>query len=129
MDPQIAHALIHDRTIDITTTGRKSGAARRIEIWFHNLNGALYITGVPGPPRSWYANLLAHPDFTFHLKGSAQADLPARAVPIRDEGERRSILAGILAKISADLGDNTRNLDDWVARSPLVAVILEEATA
>ena len=48
MNPQIAEALVHDRTIDITTTGRKSGTARRIEIWFHNLDGKLYITGAPG---------------------------------------------------------------------------------
>ena len=129
MNPQIAEALVHDRTIDITTTGRKSGTARRIEIWFHNLDGKLYITGAPGRPRSWYANLLAHPQFIFHLKGSVQADLPVRAIPIRDESERRSILVGILAKISADLGDNGRNLEDWVARSPLVEVVLEEAAA
>ena len=58
-----------------------------------------------------------------------QADLPVRAIPIRDESERRSILVGILAKISADLGDNGRNLEDWVARSPLVEVVLEEAAA
>ena len=127
MNPQIAHALVTDRVIDITTAGRKSGEARRIEIWFHNLDGKLYITGVPIRPRSWYANLLATPQFTFHLKGSAQADLAARALPITDEGERRTILAGILAKISDNLGDNNHNLDDWVERSPLVEVILKEA--
>jgi len=126
MNPQIAHALVTDRVIDITTTGRKSGEARRIEIWFHNLDGKLYITGVPIRPRSWYANLLAQPACTFHLKGSVQADIPAQAIPILDKEERRTVLSGILAKIDADLGDNSRNVDDWVARSPLVEIILED---
>jgi deazaflavin-dependent oxidoreductase (nitroreductase family) len=86
MNDKILRALERDRTIDITTIGRKTGKPRRIEIWFHNLDGRLYITGSPGK-RSWYANLLANPEFTFHLKGSIQADLPARARPILDEYE------------------------------------------
>lgn len=119
MNEQIKQALQTDRTIDITTTGRKSGQPRRIEIWFHNLDGRLFITGTPGR-RGWYANLTAHPDFTFHLKESVQADLPATARPIVEEAERRHILAGILA----NLGDGSRNLDQWVAGSPLVEVTL-----
>jgi hypothetical protein len=75
MDKGLRQALARDRVIDITTTGRKSGQPRRIEIWFHRLDGRLFITGLPGH-RSWYANLLANPAFTFHLKGSAKADLP-----------------------------------------------------
>ncbi|MEZ4616433.1 MAG: hypothetical protein R2867_13150 [Caldilineaceae bacterium] len=47
----IQQALITDQVIDITTIGRKSGEPRRIEIWFHNLDGRLYITGTPGRPR------------------------------------------------------------------------------
>jgi hypothetical protein len=31
---------------------------------------------------------LANPEFTFHLKGSARADLPAIARPITEEAER-----------------------------------------
>ena len=83
LDESIEFALANDRTIDITTTGRKSGQPRRIEIWFHQVDGHIYITGLPGP-RAWYANLLGHPDFIFHLKGSVQADLPARARALRD---------------------------------------------
>ena len=66
MNDQIRDALAKDRVIDITTTGRVSGEPRRKEIWFHNLDGNLYITGTPGK-RDWYANLVAHPEFTFHL--------------------------------------------------------------
>lgn len=118
MDKKIAQALAQDQVIDITTIGRKSGQARRIEIWFHRWNGRIYITGLPGR-RSWYANLLAHPDFTFHLKESAQADLPARARPIVDEAERREILTGLLQNMN-----RLDALDDWMNRSPLVEVTL-----
>ena len=68
MDAEVKRALELGDVIDITTTGRKTGRPRRIEIRFHNIDGHLYITGTPGRPRDWYANLLAHPEFTFHLK-------------------------------------------------------------
>ena len=34
LDPKVQEALEKDLIIDITTTGRKSGDARRLEIWF-----------------------------------------------------------------------------------------------
>jgi hypothetical protein len=49
-----------ERTIDVTTLGRCSGIPRRIEVWFHRVDGRWYLTGMPGP-RSWYANLRANP--------------------------------------------------------------------
>ena len=85
MDDKIKQALATDQTIDITTTGRASGQPRRIEIWFHYIDEQVYITGTPGK-RDWYANMVAHPDMTFHLKESIQADIPATATPITDPG-------------------------------------------
>ena len=120
MNSKIEQALATDQVIDITTIGRKSGEPRRIEIWFHNLDGRLYITGTPGRPRDWLANMLAHPEFTFHLKESVQADLPARAVPITGAAERRAVLTAILQKLGRDEAD----VEEWVAESPLVAVVL-----
>ena len=120
MDEQVRRALGRDRVIDITTTGRKSGRPRRIETWFHNLDGRLYLTGTPGP-RDWYANLVANPAFTFHLKESATADLPARARPIIEPAERRAVLARILAYLGR-AGD----LDAWVTGSPLVEVSFDD---
>ncbi|HTE85778.1 MAG TPA: nitroreductase/quinone reductase family protein [Dehalococcoidia bacterium] len=124
MNDQIRQALARDRVIDITTTGRASGQPRRKEIWFHNLDGDLYITGTPGR-RDWYANLVAHPDFTFHLKQSATADLHAHATPITDAVQRRAIMSRILSKIDRSPDE----LDKWVAGSPLVAVTLEPASS
>jgi deazaflavin-dependent oxidoreductase (nitroreductase family) len=118
MDERVQYALEHDRTIDITTQGRKTGQPRRTEIWFHNIEGRLYITGTPGR-RDWYANLLAHPEFTFHLKQSVHADLPARATPVLDKTRRRAIMAAMHQKLSGQ-----RDLEAWVEGSPLVAVEL-----
>ncbi len=117
MDEQVRHALVTDRTIDITTTGRTSGTPTRVEIWFHNLDDKIFITGTPGK-RDWYANMVAHPEFTFHLKQSAQADLAAHATPITDESERRAIFTRILTNIDRPM----EQLSEWVERSPLVGV-------
>lgn len=115
---RVQQALAHDQTVDITTTGRRSGEPRRIEIMFHNLDGRIYISGLPGR-RSWYANVVAHPDFVFHLKETAQADISARAHPITDPAERRQVLSGVLAGIGRE-----GELEDWVERSPLIEVEL-----
>ena len=121
MDERARQALTKDRTIDITTIGRQSGQPRRLEIWFHNLDGDVYITGTPGK-RDWYANLLAQPSFTFHLKGSVVADLPARATSITDPAERRAILSRILPKVG-----RADDLAKWLDDSPLVRVTFPEA--
>lgn len=120
MEAQVREALAQDRTIDITTTGRKTGQPRRLEIWFHNIDGVLYITGLPGQ-RSWYANLLAQPAFTFHLKGRVHADLPAHARAITEPQERRRVLSAILARLKREA-----ELADWLERSPLVEVSLDD---
>ena len=123
MNADVARALENDRTIDITTTGRRTGAPRRKEIWFHNIEGHLFITGLPGR-RDWYADLRAHPEFTFHLKQSVRANLAARATPVLDEEQRRDIIAKIHQNIGQNTGGN-RDLDAWVASSPLVEVELQ----
>jgi len=118
MDNQIQHALETDGLIDITTLGRKTGKPHRIEIGLHNLDGVLYISGRPGK-RDWYANLVANPAFTFHLKQSLQADLPAQATPITDEAARRKILSQVVVKWKRE-----SDIEVFVANSPLVEVQL-----
>jgi deazaflavin-dependent oxidoreductase (nitroreductase family) len=83
-----------ERTIEITTLGRRSGIPRRNEIWLHRVDGRWYLTGMP-VPRSWYANLRANPRFMVHLKHGVTADLPANAVPV-DEQTRRRVITAVL---------------------------------
>lgn len=123
MDPAVLAALDTDETIDITTRGRHSGQPRRMEIWFRRVDGRTFITGTPGP-RDWYANLLAHPRFTFHLKQSVQADLPATAQPVRDEAERRQILSD---PSMAWYHRQVASIDELVEHSPLVEVFFDDA--
>jgi hypothetical protein len=86
MDRETIAALSRGGIADITTIGRKSGAERRIEIYFHALDGRLFLTGRPGSKRDWMANLLANPSFTLHLKRGVSADVPVEAVPVHELG-------------------------------------------
>jgi hypothetical protein len=119
-----------ERTVDITTRGASSGRPRRIEIWFHQIDGRWYITGRPPRPRDWYRNLEAHPRLTFHLKHGVQADLAASARPIIEPGERRQVLGAIVASLNDPANPagfpNRPPLDEWVAFSPLVEVIFDD---
>jgi len=116
----IEAALEHGHTIDITTTGRRSGEPRRIEIVFHNVDGRIYISGTPFPrKRRWLLNLEADPRMTFHLKGKTRADLPATARIIDDEAERREILPHIARAWGR------KDLDRMVRYSPLIEVKFE----
>ena len=121
MDDSIRRALAQSGIIDITTTGRRSGEPRRIEIFFHAIDGRIYISGMPNADRSrrWLTNLEANPRFTVHLKREVTADLPATARVITDDAERRAILQDV-----ARAWDRT-DVDAMVAHSPLVEVTIE----
>ena len=123
MDEQVRQALAQGQTIDITTIGRKSGQPRRIEIWFHNFDGRIYITGRPGR-RDWYANLHTNPNFTFHLKHDVRADLPARAVLIEEPEAKRALIQRV-CQVPGWSGD----LETWVAHSPLIEVVFDGSAA
>ncbi|MEV1332490.1 nitroreductase/quinone reductase family protein [Micromonospora costi] len=117
-----------ERTIDITTLGARTGVPRRIEIWFHRVDGRWYLSGMPGP-RGWYANLRANPRFVVHLKHGVKADLPATAAPV-DEPTRRRVIAAILdlqnrPEIAARVAQR-QEFDDWFAHSPLVEIVFDD---
>jgi deazaflavin-dependent oxidoreductase (nitroreductase family) len=109
--------LTDDPTIDITTTGRRSGQARRIEIWMLDVDGRFFITGTPGR-RDWLANLHADPRLVVHLKRRARQDLDARAAPVTDPETRRHVLE----HPSARWYRSQTALDELVATAPMVEV-------
>lgn len=123
MNDQVALSLATGHVIDITTTGRKTGKPRRIEIVFHNIDGRLIITGMPRADRkrAWLANLEADPHLTLHLKGAVQADLPATARVITDEAERRAIAVWVSA--NAWRG---QDVEAMTAHSPMIEVTILE---
>ena len=122
MEEKAIDGLKVNMTVGITTIGRKSGEPRRIEIWSHYFDGRWIIISSPGK-RSWYANLIANPHFTYHLKGQRLRDLPAIARPITGEGERRAILAR-LKEVSPYWDKHMDAIEDWVWGSCLVEVML-----
>ena len=125
-------STVQERTIDITTTGRRSGEPRRIEIVFYRFEDSVYLSGIPGPrTRDWLANLTAAPRFTFHLKHGVVADLPAVATVITDPTERRRVFIQFVEEFNHRHGPDSpwprAVLEEWVERSPLVKVSFEEA--
>jgi deazaflavin-dependent oxidoreductase (nitroreductase family) len=121
MDDAVKTALNHSQVIDITTTGRRSGEPRRIEIFVHNLDGRIVISGMPaaGRTRAWLHNVAANPAVTLHYKGTgpgAVADVEGTARVVTDEAERRELLTGVARNW------NRTDLDEMVLHSPLMVV-------
>ena len=127
MDDDVRDALERGRPlIDITTTGRRTGEPRRIEIVYHRIGGRIYISGSPVAERTrgWLLNLTDDRHFTFHLKGRVTADLPATAREITDEPERRAIAEWIKANAWPN-----QDVDAMTAWAPLIEVTLDELAA
>ncbi|MFJ9783309.1 nitroreductase/quinone reductase family protein [Amycolatopsis sp. NPDC101161] len=137
MKPEIERALAitpassaRERTIDITTTGARTGLPRRIEVWFYRAGGRVYLSTTPAK-RSWYANIVKNPAFTFHLKHGVRADLAAIGTPVHDPAERESVFTSIIADLNqpsnpAGLRQPVEPLNAWLAGSPLVRVDFPE---
>ncbi len=121
MDAAITSALARGGIIDLTTTGRRSGLARRIEIVFHPVDGRIIISGQPRPEkRAWIANIEADPRVTLHLKRAVVADLPGTARVITGEEERRALLVHVARAWGRD------DIEAMVQHSPLIEVVLDD---
>ena len=123
LDPRVRDALAHPHTVDITTTGRQTGRARRVRVVFHNIDGMIVVSGRPGR-RDWYANLLANQRMTFHLLGPVVADLPARGRPITDPDERRRVMEAV----ARNWGVSDR-FEIFYRHSPLIEVVFDQEAA
>lgn len=127
MNEQIRRSLSRGHLIDITTTGRRTGQPRRVEIVFHNIDGRLVITGMPRADRkrAWLSNLEADPHMIFHLKrGPAQADLPATARVITDDAQRRAIAEWIVANAWPN-----QDVERMTAYAPMIEVTIADLAA
>lgn len=130
---RILASLLDERTVDIVTTGRRTGRSRVTEIWTTCLFGAVHICGTPNAgrsdvdrqPRDWLANLLAEPKMILRLKQGVEADLPATAEPVTDPEERRRILS----QPSTEYYRDAISLDAAVAASPIVRLTFVDDAA
>ena len=122
MDDSIRRALDRGHTIDMTTTGRRTGKPRRIELVFYNIDGRLIISGSPNRrKRGWIHNLEADPHLTFHLKRSVHADLPGTGRVITDPAERRQLAEWIVANAWPN-----QDVETMVGFSPFIEVAIDE---
>jgi len=126
MDAAARNALDNDGLIDISTVGRRTGQSRRIEIGLQRVHGRYYLTGTPGKARAWYANLVAHPSFTLHLKQSVAADLEAVARPVTELEEREAVFADLLIPFTSITSTPGMEPAVWIAQSPLVEVLFND---
>jgi deazaflavin-dependent oxidoreductase (nitroreductase family) len=121
MDEKVKEALDRGGIADITTTGRKSGLPRRVEIYFHHFDGAYFLTGRPGFKRDWEANIRANPEFTLHLKRGITVDVPVIGETEADPEARGAIIFRALTESWGSEPERARaHLDHYVDTAPFI---------
>lgn len=114
---QVVTELSAIRTVDLVTTGRRTGRESRVEIWWFHVDGRFVITGTPGK-RDWYANVRSDPSVVIR---TAIGDFGAQARPIHDEGFRRRVFTDPEIgwyRTQADLGE-------LIADAPMVEILFD----
>jgi deazaflavin-dependent oxidoreductase (nitroreductase family) len=81
--------------IHITVTGRKSGRAISLPIWFVWDDGKVYLLPVKGSDTQWYQNVVKNPSMQIEA-GGAKAEL--QAVPVTDAQQVKSVIEQFRAK-------------------------------
>ena len=84
----------------LTTTGRRSGRPRRIEIWFTRHAGRYYLIAEHGLRAGWVQNLLADPAVRARV-GTRSFRARARVV---ERGAERELVATVRALSEAKYG-------------------------
>jgi len=122
MDATTVTALHHSQVIDLTTIGRRTGQPRRIEIFLHDQDGLLFISGMPRADRTrdWIHNIAADPRVVLHLKQSVTADIPATARIVTDPAERRPLMEAAARRWGRS------DVDEMVRHSPLIVLAVAD---
>ena len=122
MDENTRTALHHSQVIDLTTTGRRTGRPRRIEIFLHAEDGRLFISGMPRADRTrdWIHNITADPHVVVHLKQSVSADIPLTARVISDPAERRPFIEAAARRWGRT------DVEEMLQHSPLIVLIVPD---
>jgi len=90
--------LSRHREIKITVTGRKSGRAISIPVWFVFEDDMLYLLPVQGSDTQWYKNVLKKPLIGIKA-GNAEAEL--KVVPVSDAKQVSPVVEKFRAKYGA----------------------------
>jgi deazaflavin-dependent oxidoreductase (nitroreductase family) len=84
--------------IQITVTGRKSGRAISIPIWFAYDDQKLYLLPVQGSNTQWYKNVVQKPSIRVDARG---AEVDVKAVPVTDDAGVAAVIEKFRAKYGA----------------------------
>jgi deazaflavin-dependent oxidoreductase (nitroreductase family) len=87
------------REIHISVTGRKSGRAISIPVWFVLEGDNLYLLPVQGSDTQWYKNVLKNPSIRIDARG---APAEFNAVPITDATQVASVVGKFREKYGAN---------------------------
>jgi deazaflavin-dependent oxidoreductase (nitroreductase family) len=90
--------LSRSREIDITVTGRKSGRAISIPVWFVWEDEKLYLLPVQGSDTQWYKNVRNNPTIRIGVRG---AEAEVKAVLVTDATQVSSVIEKFRAKYGA----------------------------
>ena len=84
--------------IQITVTGRKSGQAISIPIWFASDDKKLYLLPVKGSDTQWYRNVVQKPSIRVDARG---AEAEVKAVTVTDHAGVSAVIEKFRAKYGA----------------------------
>ncbi len=85
----------------LTTTGRRSGQPREIEIWFTRRAGRYYVIAENGARAQWVQPLMANPPVRWRVAGRAVS------------GRARVVVAGAEAALNAAVQARSRQKYGW----------------
>jgi deazaflavin-dependent oxidoreductase (nitroreductase family) len=92
--------LSRSSEINITVTGRKSGRAISIPIWFVFDDGNLYLLPVKGSDTQWYRNVLKNPSIQIEAGGAAAE---VQSVPVSDATQVKAVVEKFRGKYAGDV--------------------------
>ena len=101
-----------DQYLYLTTTGRRTGLPREIEIWFTHYEGRFFVIA-EYPTSNWIRNLLAHPE-----------------AQVRVAGKRFSVRAGLVSpetELHRTVSDLSRQKYGW-GEGTIVELLPESGT-
>ena len=95
----------------LTTIGRRTGRAHRIEIWFIEEDDVVHLFSGGGEASDWVRNLLRHPAVDLELPGRPARPYVARIV---------APSAGLRRRMDERYHGTRAELTDWARRSTVV---------
>ncbi len=92
---ELKKALNSTHELEITVTGRKSGRAISLPVWFVHENNKLYLLPVKGSDTNWYKNVLKKPTMQISAGG---IKISVEAKPVTDVARVKEIADKFRAK-------------------------------